>query len=287
MNGYMELDEKTLKELHRIQLEMLIDFVDACKKLDLKYFLICGSALGAVRHKGFIPWDDDIDIGMPRNDYERFITEGQKLLNSNTFIQTHRSDSEYPHNFAKIRNSKTTYIEFTKKNINMNHGVYIDIFPLDGVSKSYIGRLFFTIANKIYAKKVDEAFDLSIYAKNQNFKNIFFELIVKILFRRKSYKEIVVKRDKLLRKRDYYKSNYIANYCGAWGNKEICHRSFFGEGQEVKFENIEVVIPKEYDLYLKQVYGNYMKLPHIDKRKSHHYCSKIDLNAPYTKYISF
>ena len=117
----MELSEKQLNRLKAIELEMLRSFIEVCKELDLKYYLLGGTLLGAVRHKGFIPWDDDIDIGMPRKDYEVFISKAQNLLPVHLFVQTFQTDPQFPSAYCKIRNSNTTFLETAVKKINMNH----------------------------------------------------------------------------------------------------------------------------------------------------------------------
>jgi lipopolysaccharide cholinephosphotransferase len=132
--------ELLIKKLHIIELAMLGEFIRICQKYSLRYYLIGGSALGAVRHSGFIPWDDDIDIGMPRVDYEKFLSVAQAELDADLFLQTHKTDPAYPFSFAKIRNSKTTFIQSDSSHLQMNHGVYIDIFPLDGYPSSKLSR---------------------------------------------------------------------------------------------------------------------------------------------------
>lgn len=287
MRDYIELGNDELNKLHRIQLDMLEDFLSVCNELKLRYFMLGGSVLGAIRHNGFIPWDDDIDIGMPRKDYEIFIERGQRLLNEKHFIQTHLSDPLYPHNFAKIRNNNTTYVEITKRRINMHHGVYIDVFPLDGVPKSIIHKATFNVINRILTKKINEVFDLSYYDQKKTIINTILESIVKIIFWNKNYDDIVSKKDRLLKRIDYDKANLVANYCGAWGKKEIVPRSYFGNGAIREFENIPVILPEEYHRYLKQLFGNYMELPKENERTTHHYCSIIDLDIPYTSYHIF
>lgn len=127
----ISLNEQQRAELKKCQLEMLKAFAAVCEKLGISYFLDGGTLLGAVRHKGFIPWDDDIDVGMLRADYERFFAEGQALLPEHYFIQNISTDPQYTANFAKMRDSRTTYIETTLGRKRINHGVFIDIFVLD------------------------------------------------------------------------------------------------------------------------------------------------------------
>ena len=127
------MDKQTnLRELQLVELEILKDFIRVCEELNVQYFLDSGTLLGCIRHKAFIPWDDDIDVSMPREDYEIFIKEGQKLLKDGYFLQNYNTDLEFIANFSKIRNTDTTFIESSIKDLKINHGVYIDIFPLDG-----------------------------------------------------------------------------------------------------------------------------------------------------------
>ena len=127
----MEPTEKQLEKLKRIELNILQEYIKACEILGLNYCLIGGTLLGAIRHKGFIPWDDDIDVAMPRKDYEVFIREAQKVLPNNLFVQSFLSDSHLPYNFCKVRDNNTTFIETATQKRKIHHGVFIDVFPLD------------------------------------------------------------------------------------------------------------------------------------------------------------
>jgi len=127
----VEVTSLQLKKMQKLELQALEEFISLCQNLGLTYYLLGGTMLGAVRHKGFIPWDDDIDVGMPRKDYDTFVNQAQKYISSNYYVQTHKSDPEYPFNFAKIRINNTTYIESKLASKSMNHGIYIDVFPLD------------------------------------------------------------------------------------------------------------------------------------------------------------
>ena len=101
-----------MTELQKKEFEMLCLVVDICNQLDLEYYLVCGSALGAVKYNGFIPWDDDVDVALPRKDYELFLSKASSMLPSWCFIQNYRTDPKFPLLGTKLRNSKTTFIEF-------------------------------------------------------------------------------------------------------------------------------------------------------------------------------
>ena len=127
----MVLNNKDLETIKKIELDMLCAFIEICNRLSIRYYLLGGTMLGAVRHHGFIPWDDDIDVGIFRDDYELFISKAQSYLPNYYFLQNIYTDPECMINFTKIRDSRTTFIETSTKSKKMNHGVYIDIFPLD------------------------------------------------------------------------------------------------------------------------------------------------------------
>ena len=124
-------NDSNLRKVQNAELDILKEFIEICRKINVRYYVIDGTLLGAVRHQGFIPWDDDIDIGMFREDYEKFVALAPQVLPECLFLQTYRTDEEYYRNSGKIRNSNTTMIETVVKDLRMNHGVFIDIFPLD------------------------------------------------------------------------------------------------------------------------------------------------------------
>ena len=121
-----------MNDLQKVEFDILKAFLEVCERLNLKYYLVCGTALGAVKYQGFIPWDDDVDVALPREDYEIFCKKAGELLPKGFFLQTYKTDKAYPAIFAKIRNSNTTFFEKTIEKLPINHGVYIDVFPLDG-----------------------------------------------------------------------------------------------------------------------------------------------------------
>lgn len=274
----MEPTKEQVEELKQIEIEMLRYFVDVCSSLNLRYYLLGGTLLGAVRHQGFIPWDDDIDVGMPREDYEVFLKEAPLLLPQHFFVQTIWSDKEYLHCFAKIRNSNTTYIESTAAKRNMNHGVFIDIFPLDFYPDDKRKQKLVDIKKLFFALRIGQCFSS---LKPMKIKTRIAQYICRLVY--PSVSKALIERERLYK--SIPKSKWIANYGGAWGKKEIVPADWYGEGTELIFEGMKVVAPLHYDKWLTQVYGDYMQLPPEEKRVGHHYVDAIDLHRPYTDYV--
>ncbi len=277
----MELTQEQIKALKVIEIDMLRVFIDICKKENIRYFLLGGTALGAVRHKGFIPWDDDIDVGLPREDYKKFLKVVNKYLPEYYFIQNAFTDKNFPFNFSKMRDSRTTFVETTCQNIKMNHGVYIDIFPIDGYSSSKISQWVFKFQNRLLTRRIIEVFVLDNSFKTLRSKTV--SNILRIIY--PDYRKAVMKRHKLYQRFNYQACEYAANFCGAWAEREIMLKSCFGEGVTGEFEGIEVMLPEKIDQYLTNVYGDYMTLPPEEKRVGHHYVVVADFENPYTNYI--
>ena len=125
--------EEELKKIQELETDALKIIIDICEKLEIEYFLIGGTALGAIRHNGFIPWDDDIDISMTRDNYIRFLKEAPKYLPKGYFLQTPYNEKNNPYYYSKLRIDGTSFIEYCNHKIKMHHGVYVDIFPYDEV----------------------------------------------------------------------------------------------------------------------------------------------------------
>lgn len=271
----MIISTEQTKQIQKLELEMLRIFIDVCQKLDLDYCMLGGTLLGAVRHQGFIPWDDDIDVGMMRQDYEIFLARGQEFLPEGFFLQTFQTDPEYPANFAKIRNSNTTFVEASVKNRKINHGVYIDIFPLDYYPDQNEAR--FKRKNMLMKLRITDAFTLD----GMKGKTKMVRCLSRILY--PSITTALEKREMLFK--SVIAGTRIVNHCGAWGKKEIVPKEWYGNGTELEFEGIKVRAPQQYHLWLTQVYGDYMQLPPVEKRVGHHYVEQMDLEKSYLSYI--
>ena len=271
-----EIDTNNLK---KVQLEILKSFIEICCSQKLQYFLTGGTALGAIRHSGFIPWDDDIDICMPRSHYEIFLKKAQALLPSCYFLQTYLTDPDYRQPFAKIRATNTTYVETPAQFLNINHGVYIDIFPVDGLpnNEKRINRMLFF--KKIVLLMCGKDYFPS--SKKRNFQAFLCGLLIGTWNSQKA----LLKLDRKCMKYPFESSELTYIYGGVWGKKEIHLRERYGNGIIKRFENLDVVVPEQFDEYLTEQYGDYMTFPPVEKRHGHHYCCIFDLNKSYKEYM--
>ena len=273
----MNLTAEQLQSLKICERDMLSEFVRICNKHGIKYFIQGGTLLGTVRHSGFIPWDDDIDVSLPRDEYERFLAVAQDELPDYYFLQTKDTDPEYPNNFAKIRDSRTTFIETSAKNLNINHGAYIDIFPLDNYPCGFKAKVYefkkFLLTRRIYK---------AFYMPHMSFIAKIITLITMILF--PSLKGAVEKREKLFK--SVKPTDRVVNNSGAWLDKEIIPKEWVQNTIQMEFEGINVNVSDKYDQWLTYVYGDYMSLPPENERVGHHYVDIFDMNKSYTEYIN-
>jgi len=264
-----------IEQLHSCLLNIAKDFHKLCDEYNLQYFIIGGTFLGAVRHKGFIPWDDDMDIGMPRDSYEKFLSLPDSVLPpymirmDTGYNKTH---GDFPH--TKLCNRDTTLVE----NIYEYRitGAFIDIFPIDGAHntkllsklKFYLSRIY------VYGLLYNGA------EHDDKLGNKFWVNLAKKLDNRKIY----AATNRMLAKTNYSNSKYIGNFMGIWGYKEIMPKSFIGTPQLYDFEDTQLYGPERADDFLTAVYGDYMKLPPIEKQKSHHTFEHLDLDMPFEEY---
>ena len=274
------MDSNKMKAIREKQLELLKIFVSVCQQLNLKWYCVCGTALGAVKYGGYIPWDDDIDLALPRADYDKFLEKAAALLPEHIFLQNYHTDPAYPHETSKLRNSETAQIETGVKHINMNHGIYIDIFPLDGHPKTKKEQAKFQIKNKILSKK-----QFCFVKDSPKRKTRIISFIFRVLGYHKKTAQIIAQKESLYKKYPLEQSEYWCNY-GNWQNElEYAHFTQYGCGIDASFEGIPVVIPEKYDEYLTQKYGDWRSDPPIEKQKSHHRIEVFDAERSYRDYM--
>ncbi len=271
-------EPELLQQLKKIQVDMLKTFIEVCDKLHLRYYLAYGTLIGAIRHKGFIPWDDDIDIVMPRKDYEKFLKSGQELLPKHLFLQHIGSEPNFLMPFAKIRNSNTTFMQKSDRKFKINHGVFLDIIPLDFYPDDE------RILQKILTKK--KKYDFRIhscldYGTTKNIKTKIKIALYKLKY--PSLKTVVRKTVDLYK--SIPESKTFAVYCFSDTQLANAPIEWFGEGVEMDFEDIKAVVPKEYHKWNTQIYGDYMQLPPPEERIPLHSTEIIDLTKSYKSYI--
>lgn len=256
------------RKLHVAELEVAGQFVDICEKNNLKYYMLGGTLLGAVRHNGFIPWDDDMDFGMPRNDYEKLIS----LLISkykDDFIISHYSVAPTHDYQLKLESNRVKIIHNgTEKN------PWIDILPMDGMPNNLFKRklhsmrlLSLRALYKISHMSTNVA-DFNPYRTKLEKRII---KISKILSLEKIFEE---KRqldhlDKALKRYTFEESNYVVNFMGAYKLKEMFPKGVYEDIALYKFEDKEFFGPRNYDVVLKQLYGDYMIPPNDVDRNKH------------------
>lgn len=256
-----------LNEHKQILLELLLEFDNFCRKNNIKYFLCGGTLIGAIRHNGFIPWDDDIDICLLRDDYEKLI-KIYKPINPNCTLLSLETDKKYNYPFAKLIDNRTILVEKCPGTVEM--GVYIDVFPFDncpGKTKEE-GCKFL---DKFKWIRWLRDFKVIVFTRERKiYKNIillFGKIITMFISRRKISEKISKKAKKYMKINGKYVCGIVNN---TYGYGEVLDRELFKEAINVRFENLTVCVPVGYDTILSSMYGEYMKFPPEEKRKSHH-----------------
>ena len=248
-----------VEELHDILLGIGKEFHHICTEQHIPYYMLGGTMLGAVRHKGFIPWDDDMDFGVPREYYERLKQVLAKQLSSTYKVLTIENSDSISFDFVKISDERTVMNEIFKENVKDSFGVNIDIFPLDkSTSKKGITKLVSTI------KKVSQYVWLSTKQRPLHKKIIAYVLKVLLFWCNKMVVSNFINKHLLPNKGDY-----VSNIYGAWGIKETVKDDVMGKPQLYEFEDTEFFGVARPDAYLKSLYNDYMQLPPIEKRHIH------------------
>lgn len=271
----IQLSNDDRKKIQSIETKILVEVDRICKKHNITYSVAYGSMIGAVRHHGSIPWDDDVDITMLRNDYIRFKEICKTELSSEFFYQSNDTDPNYYHLFDKIRMNNTIFKETFLSNYDIHHGVYIDIFPVDLVPQKklqqviqYYGFLFCRIAlNSKY---------LNIEARSG--KKKFFAQIVRFLTAFVSKDFLYKKAHDFISKYKDSNSSIAESFCCSGRKKTIYDINYYKETTSIEYDGYLVSIYSHYDEMLKDYYGNYMELPPIQKRNTKHDLVEVHLN---------
>ena len=258
--------------LHQVDLDIVKEVVNICEKYGLTYYMLGGTMLGAIRHKGFIPWDDDIDLGIPRRDYEKFLEVAPKELSPNLKLVNYHTDPNYHYYITRILDTETKVVEERIGNDSKYTNASIDIFPIDGTPNNSILRKIYFFRVLYHRALMSLCYKDSIDRKRPRGKaeKVLLWVMEKVPVEKLTtpYKQ-KEKIDKLLKNQKIEGSRYIGNIMGAYRTKEIVPAEFYGKGKMYPFEDLELRGMEKADDYLKYTYGDYMQLPPEEKRKTH------------------
>lgn len=240
------MEKDVLRRLWDTELTILSEIDRICKKHSIRYYLMWGNLIGAVRHKGFIPWDDDIDVNMPQKDYFKFLKVAQKELPDTLFLQTPFTDKHHPVYFSKIRMNGTQFYSKGDTNLKKHHGIFVDVLPFFEVKdqNSRIHKLKYKIANRLKNH---------VFAKRQGThgKSKILSVLPSSLLMRLALSLLRGKGDVWFSENHYFDS------------------ADFELSTTLPFEGREWPVPKNYDKVLRSVFGDYMQLPPEDQRGAH------------------
>lgn len=260
------MKELNLAELQEVQLNILKNVDKFCSENNVQYSLSFGTLLGAVRHKGYIPWDDDIDIMMPRPHYDKFINEFNNF--SHTYkVKSRTTDLKFPFTFAKVEDTTTKLDE--KTDLSFDIGVNIDVFPVEGVPnkisllKWHLFRIYL-LKSVLTVKKIKIDFSTRSRVKNT------ILLMLKGLFKPISYVWILNKINNLLLKYDYSKSDYVMIASDTEKACQRMERKDFKEYTSLYFEDCAFNAISNHHKFLKLIYGDYMQPPPLEDQLTHH-----------------
>lgn len=269
------MDERTLRRVQNNILTIAEEIKRVCEENGINYFLVGGTLIGAVRHGGFIPWDDDLDIGMVRSDYEKFVALAPQKLSKEFMLQTWDTDEEYFNAFAKVRMNGTVFREMNDTKKRTNQGFFVDVFPYDNLPDNMTQRKRFSRRIMMYRYIMQMKGGLRPW-KNKTklidkiivyISRFPFKMLALIMCR----KRMILKYTKLMNK---YNDEVTSCVCqesgGARFGKYPILREYISSFQSLEFENTSFMCPSEYDKFLRGIYGDYMKLPPKEEQRSTH-----------------
>jgi len=271
LNNVHVISDTELRSFQMVLLEMLLEIDKICKKNDIKYSLLMGTMLGAVRHGGFIPWDDDVDIAMLRAEYEKFREACRRDLDQTRFFyQDHTTDTHYRWGYARIRRKDSEFVRLGQEHMKMKTGIFLDIFPLDSTPDFAPLRALhccycYFLRKVLYAEAGRKSSRLAILRVWYSFLNLIPHswALCRIEMLASNKKQTKLVRILTFPTPRYRTFGYL--------------RKWFEDLANIKFECYMLPAVKDFDAYLNFHYGNYMQLPPLEKRRCCHPSAKFQL----------
>lgn len=252
-----------LKQIHEVTLEILKDIDRVCRENDLKYTAIGGTLIGAVRHGGYIPWDDDIDIAIMRDDYERFLKIYREKKENQFELFDYKSTEGYYNQFAKVSDKRTRINDNFGRNVK-GLGVTVDIFPLDCRVSSKLSIDYKKMRILVYKLHISMEYNGKNCLKN------LIKKFIRLIFVRKDYRYYLTEIEKFATAQNNNELSDVAGtFSSGCGEFDMFKKEIFDEYTYLKFEDTKIMVVKEYEYFLQHRFGDYMKMPPEDQRISH------------------
>ncbi len=281
-NILYELTDNEKRGLKSCLLEIFEDVQKVCNKYNLTLMVCGGTALGAVRHGGFIPWDDDLDVMMPRRDYNKFLDIFENELSQNYYLYAPNTKHGATNTFAKVMKKNTTMLDLYNAFNEYKKGIYIDIFPIEYVPNNLLLRrikgfvcdvfAYLSVSTRMY-KDQNELMWNYVSGNRRSLNNYRMRLFLGAIFSFCSYERWYDLYDKFVQSN---KSRYCTIPTGRkhYSGETLKAEVYFPPSEGI-FEGIKVMLPNNPDAYLKNLYGDYMQIPPLEKRERHYFV-KID-----------
>lgn len=278
----MDYSQEELKKIQKKSLEMALYFKQFCEENHLLFYFCGGCCIGTVRHGGFIPWDDDVDVFMPRRDYEILKRIWKKRADTTRYAMENSDAYHIDHNlFLNIRDNTTTFIRPYQTDLDISHGLILDVLPLDGCPSGKFRRklqLLWAMVYSVYRSQL-------VPENHGPLMKLAGKLALAVVSSQKMRYRIWRLAERQMTKYRMEDCEYVTELCaGPHYMKNRYPREAFDKAVWRKFEGYDMPIPQGYDAYLRTAFGDYMKLPPKEKQVAHHDVVVCDLDNSYKKY---